>query len=150
MFRSILKVLSMGQNELLMMQLYGGGLLGAGSGLLKVVFLAFLLAVPVFRPERIAAVSMYRRACLCFGLSIIVPGAVTMFMTAAMLPVGGAGNFGNTGSAAFSGLGMIQLLSACSPVLFGLSVIFALKAVVPGFIPPTKPRYSTSHGEAPE
>jgi hypothetical protein len=141
-FLSALKVLLMNMEQFLMTQIFGGGLAGAASGWLQVVFLAFLIAIPVFRPESIKTVAMYRRACLCFGISIIVPGAVSVLMMAAMLPTAGAGGYGNSGSPLLIGQGMVRMLHAGGPILFGLSVIFALKAVVPGFIPPVSSRPS--------
>ncbi|MEO2035021.1 MAG: hypothetical protein ABGZ35_23315 [Planctomycetaceae bacterium] len=132
----------MNSQELMFMQLYGGGLLSAGSTWLKVVFLAFLLGVPVYRPERIRNVSLYRRAYMCFGLSIIIPSASTFLLAAVMSP-GGTGmgrSIGNSSSLA--GNGLLQLLGAAGPVLFGISLICALGAVVPGFIPPPGSRNS--------
>ncbi len=131
----------MNSDQYLMMQLLGGGLAGLGSTWLKVVFLAFLMAIPVLRPESIKTLSLYRRACVCFGISIIIPGAVTLLMMVAMLP-GGGGMGINNGSQTLFGQGLAQMLNAGGPMLFGLSVIFALRALVPGFIPPVSPRPS--------
>jgi len=124
--------------QYLMMQLLGGGLAGMGGVWLKVVFLAFLMAIPVFRPERIKTLGLYRRACVCFGISVIIPGAASLLTIAAVLP--GAGPGLNNGSATLFGPGLVQMLNAGGPILFGLSIIFALKAIVPAFIPPVNYR----------
>lgn len=132
---TLAKVILMGREDLLMMQLFGGGAVGGGGGWLQsggwlhVVFLAFLLAVPIFRPERIRVVASYRRAFVCFALSIIAPSAVSILMMSLVSPGGGPGG-------GLSGIPTFQLFSAAGPVLFGISLIFAMKAIVPGFIPP--------------
>ena len=134
----------MGRDELMMMQFLsgaGGGLgLGGGGGLLQVVYLAFLLAVPIFRPERIRVVSSFRAAYTCFGLSIIIPSAVSLMMMYVASPMGGLG-----GGAA--GIQPLYLLTSAGPILFGISVILAMKAIVPGFIPPQNSGRPTSLDE---
>jgi hypothetical protein len=127
----------MSRENLLMMQLFGGG---SSSGWLQVVFLVFLLAVPILSPERIRVVSSYRRAYVFFALSIIVPSAASVLMSTVVAPVGLAGS-------GVTGIQALQLFNAAGPVLFGLSLIFAMKAVVPGFIPPQTSRRTTSHDE---
>jgi hypothetical protein len=135
----------MGREELLMMQLYGGGggwLLSGGW--LQVVYLAFLLAVPVFRPERIRVVSSYRGASLCFALSIIVPSVVSVLMMNLASQAGGRGG-GQFGMETFQQA--FQLINAAGPVLFGISLILAMKAIIPGFIPPQNSGRPTSLDE---
>ena len=107
----------MGREELLMMQLFGGGggWLQSG-GWLQVVFLAFLVAVPILRPERIRVVASYRSAYVCFALSIIVPSAASVLMMTLVSPGGVSGG-------GFSGIQTIQLFNAAGPVLFGISLI---------------------------
>lgn len=79
----------MGRDELWMMQLFGGGTGWLQSGgWLQVVYLVFLLAIPIFRPERIRVVSSYRGAYFCFALSIIVPSAASVLMTSLLSPGG--------------------------------------------------------------
>jgi hypothetical protein len=131
----------MGREELWMMQLFGGGggWLQSG-GWLQVVFLGFLLAVPIFRPERIRVVSSFRGAYVCFALSLIVPSAASVLMMNLVSPGGIPGG-------GFSGIPMFQLFNAAGPVLFGISVILAMKAIVPGFIPPQSLRRPTSYDE---
>jgi hypothetical protein len=135
------KAILMGREELLMMQLFGGG---SGSlqsgGWLQVVFLAFLLAVPIFKPERIRVVSSYRLAYVCFALSIIVPSAVSVLMMSLVFPDGRPGR-------GLSGIPTFQLFNAAGPVLFGISLILAMKAIVPGFIPPPNSGRPTSPDE---
>ena len=133
--------------ELLMMRLYGGagGLFGSGTAWLEVVFLAFLIAIPVFRPERIRIVSMYRRAYYCFGLSIIVPSTASCLLMTVFMPNVAGGRFGTGSSETILGAELLKVLAQAGPVLFGISVILALAAVVPGFIPPQNPRHSP-HG----
>mgnify|MGYP007079508514 CR=1 FL=1 len=137
----------MGREELLMMQLLGGGggWLQSG-GWLQVVFLVFLFAIPIRWPERIRVVSLYRSAYLFFALSIIVPSVSSVLMTSLVMPGGmGGGSFGSD----FSGMLILRLLNAAGPVLFGISVILVMKAIVPGFIPPPTSRSSASHDESP-
>jgi len=136
----------MGRDELMMMQFLsgaGGGNLGGlsvGGGLLQVVYLAFLLAVPIFRPDRIKVVSSFRAAYTCFGLSIITPSVVSLLMMYVASPNGGPG-----GGA--EGIQSLYLLTAAGPILFGVSVILAMKAIVPGFIPPQNSGRPTSLDE---
>ena len=121
---------------MLMLQLLGGG--GSGGwlqsgGWLHVLFLAFLLAVPILWPERIRVVASYRASWICFALSIFVPNVISVAMIYAVSPDGTRGSF--------PGMPSLQLINAAGPVLFGISLILAMKAVVPGFIPPsTSPR----------
>ncbi len=135
------KAILMGREELWMMQLFGGGggWLQSG-GWLQVVFLAFLLAVPIFRPERIRVVSSYRGAFVCFALSIIVPSAAAVLMMNLVSPGGVPGG-------GLSGIQTFQLFNAAGPVLFGISLILAMKAIVPGFIPPQNSGRPTSLDE---
>ena len=131
----------MGREDLWMMQLFGGG--GGwmqSGGWLQVVFLAFLLAIPIFRPERIRVAASYRRAYVCSALSIIVPSAASVLMTN---PV----STGGVSGGGFSGIQTFQLFNAAGPVLFGISLILAMKAIVPGFIPPRCVRRPTSPDE---
>lgn len=130
----------MGREELMMMQLFGGGGWLQSGGWLQVVFLAFLLAVPILKPERIRVVASYRGAYVCFALSLIVPSAASVLMTSLVSPGGIPGG-------GFSGIPMFQLFNAAGPVLFGISVILAMKAIVPGFIPPQNVRRPSSFGE---
>jgi len=132
----------MGRDELLMLQLFGGGAgLTQSGGWLQVLYLAFLLAVPVLRPERIRVVSSYRAAWFCFALSIIVPSAASVVMLYAVAPGGTSGGF--------PGMQTLQLFNAAGPVLFGISLILAMKAVVPGFIPPTTSQSPSGTGQIP-
>ncbi len=139
----------MSSDQFMMLRMLNGGLM-SGSGWIQVVFLAFLLGIPVFRPETIRRVSRYRSACVCFGLSLILPGLGTLLMPAMQSITGGgrAGNrFGGGGGehwmlSLFSGTEWMQILSSAGPILFGVSVIFALGSVIPGFIPPQSSRPS--------
>jgi len=135
------------REDLLMMQLLGGGGGWLQSGdWLKVVFLAFLLAVPILWPDRIRVVSSYRGAYMCFAFSIIVPSAASVLMATLITP-GGMPGGGSGGD--FSGMQIVQMCNAAGPVLFGISLILAMKAVVPGFIPPRNSYPPTSHDEPP-
>ena len=127
----------MRREDLLMMQLFGGG---GSAGWLQVVFLVFLLAVPVLKPERIRVVSSYRRAYVFFALSIILPSATSFLMTTVLSPGAAPGG-------GIPGIQTLQLFSASGPVLFGISLIYAIKAVVPGFIPPRSSRRASTHDE---
>ena len=151
----------MNSEQMLMMQLYGGGMFSAGGGWLKVIFLASLIAIPILRPERIILLSQYRRACMAFGVSIVLPGVATILMSALITPNVVGGGMGNSLPAGILGIGLLQLLTGSGPLLFGLSIIFLLKAIVPKFIPPTaieslqrppgkeKPDGSALHPDAP-
>lgn len=133
----------MGREELWMMQMFGGG--GGwmqSGGWLQVVFLAFLFAVPIFRPERIRVVSSYRAAYMCFALSIIVPSAASVLMMNLVSPGGVSGG-------GLPGISMFQLFNAAGPVLFGISIVLAMKAIVPGFIPPQSVSRPTNHDGPP-
>lgn len=140
---TVSKAILMGREELLMMQLFGGG--GASGwmpsgGWLQVVYLAFLFAIPIFRPERIRVASSYRGAYLCFALSIIVPSAASVLMMNLLSP-------GGVTADGLSGIQLLQLFNAAGPVLFGISIILAMKAIVPGFIPPQSARRPTNHDD---
>jgi hypothetical protein len=137
----------MRREDVLMMQLLGGG--GGGvagwlqsGGWMQVVFLAFLLAVPILRPERIRVVAWYRWAYVFFALSIVAPSAASFLIMTVISPGGVSGS-------GVPGLQTLQLFNAAGPVLFGLSLIFAMKAIVPGFIPPRSAGPTTRHGESP-
>lgn len=133
----------MGRDELWMMQLFGGGTGWLQSGgWLQVVYLAFLLAIPIYRPERIRVVSSYRGAYFCFALSIIVPSAASVLMTSLLSPGGVPGN-------GLPGIQMMQLFNAAGPIFFGISIILVMKAIVPGFIPPQTVQRPTSYGDPP-
>jgi hypothetical protein len=134
------KAIHMGRDELWMMQLFGGGGWMQSGGWLQVVFLAFLLGVPIFRPERIRVVSSYRGAYFCFALSIIVPSAASVLMTNLLSPGGVPGN-------GLPGIQMLQLFNAAGPLLFGISIILVMKAIVPGFIPPQSVRRPTNQDD---
>ena len=117
-------------NDYLMMQLFSGGLSSMqSSGWLHVVFLIFLLAVPIFRPERIRVVASFRRAWVCFALSMIAPSAASILTSNLIMPGVAAGNMP-------TGTPLLSFFNAAGPVFFGMSLVFAMKAVVPGFIPP--------------
>ena len=65
------------QNELYyLMQLLGGG-----QGLLQVAFLAGLLLIPVFKPERIHKPGLFKVACLLFAISIMAPSAISLIFS---------------------------------------------------------------------
>jgi len=132
----------MSAEQMLLMRQLGGGLLAGGSAWVQVVFLAFLLWVPVFRPERIRIVSLFRRAYVCFALSVIIPSTAPLLVAAVMGPAGLGGRAGGGFSGALFSNGALQLLTAMGPVLFGISLICALGAVVPSFIPPPSSRPS--------
>lgn len=120
----------MSSNDFLMMQLFGGGAAWMqSSSWLHVVFLIFLLAVPIFRPEQIRVIASFRRAWVCFALSIIAPGAVSILTSAVIMPGASPRNMS-------AGTPLLSFVTAAGPVFFGMSLIFAMKAVVPGFIPP--------------
>jgi len=128
----------MGRDELFLMQLLNGGLTTSG-GWLQVIFLAFLLAVPILWPGRIRVTSAYRRAFIWFALSIVAPSVGSILMTSLVSQDQfSGGGFGATQA--------YQLAGAAGPVMFGISLIFAMKAVVPGFIPPHSSHSSTAHG----
>lgn len=137
------KEILLGRDELWMMQMFGGG--GGwmqSGGWLQGVYLAFLIAIPIFRPERIRVTSAYRGAYMCFALSILVPSAVSALMMS-LLPPGGVPGDG------LPGIQMIQLFNAAGPILFGISIILVMKAIVPGFIPPQNVHRPTSYGDPP-
>lgn len=131
-------------DDIMRMRLYSGqmgldGLFGGGGGTwLKVVFLALLFAVPVFRPDQIRRVAWYRRAYFCFGASLILPSLSSLFLVV-VATSGGPQGFGGNASA-IGGTTAVHVLNALGPVLFGISVIYAVGAVVPGFIPPRSPQ----------
>lgn len=126
----------MNPDQLMMMQLFGGGIMGTGAAWTKCIFLAFLLLVPILRPHQIRILSMFRRACTCFGLSLILPGIANIVLTTAIVQGAAGTPYGAVPSSGALGMTLLRVLSGAGPVLFGLSVIFALRAVVPGFIPP--------------
>ena len=117
-------------NEWLLLQQYVGG----GRVWLQVAFLVCLFGVIVFKPECIKNLSLFRKSYLLFAFSIIVPGLFAFFAGPLATARGGfrPGTQLDT---------TVQVISASGPVLFGLSIICALGALVPRFIPPP----TTSH-----
>ena len=117
-------------NDFLMMQLFGGGLSSMqSSNWLYAVFLIFLLTVPLFRPEKIRVIASFRRAWVCFALSIIAPSAVSILTTNLIMPGATSGNMP-------AGTPLWSFFNAAGPVLFGMSLIFAMQAILPAFVPP--------------
>jgi hypothetical protein len=118
-------------------------ILGSVFGLGQATLMASLFIVLVFRPERIRSRRLFSLACWLFGLSVLLPPILN-----ALLGTVGAGvftvargNFPGSG-----GLGLVFVLAmGLGPVLFGLSLLFALLALVPGprqespFQPPKHP-----------
>jgi hypothetical protein len=120
-------------------------ILGAGTGWTQATLLAGLFLVLIFRPERIRSRTLFYLACWCFGLSLLVSPAVTVLFS-----VLGLGSFvGPRAPGSFGGPGGSVLLSSVAylsgPVLFGLSVLLGLLALVPApgratpFQPPRHP-----------
>jgi hypothetical protein len=119
-------------------------LLGA-TGWTHATLLASLFLVLVFRPERIRSRTLFYVACWCFGLSLLVSPILNVVFGAlgASLFTGmrGPGGFGGPGGSVL--VSLVAYLSG--PVLFGLSVLLALLALVPApgqatpFQPPKHP-----------
>lgn len=136
-------------------QIFGGGLGGAFGGQLwlYVAYLVCLFAVIIYKPERIRNLSMYRRACYLFAISLLLPSLITLAMGTVLAGTGGAA-FASRGAVfaqpgMFSGQGgpnqfdgsyvmqlALQVLNAFGPVLFAISILCALISLVPSFIPP--------------
>ncbi len=117
-------------------------ILGAVSGLGHAALLTGLFIVVVFRPERIRSRTLFYLACWSLALSILLPSLFSLLLGAA-----GAGFLaGPRGYPPPSGLSLGFILAiGCGPVLYGLSVLLALLALVPGprtqspFQPPKHP-----------
>ena len=124
----------MGREELLLMQLFGGG---AGwiqtGGWMQVVYLVFLLLVPLKWPERIRVVAAFRLAWLLFACSVFLP-SIASIVISNLVP--SSGGFRSSGE----NLWFMQLANAIGPCCFGASLILAMKAVVPRFVPPQDSR----------
>jgi len=122
------------QQELIYLQ----QILGA-TGWTHATLLASLFLVLVFRPERIRSRTLFYIACWCFGLSLLISPTLNVLVS-----VLGSSPFG--GPRGPGGSPLVALVAYLSgPVLFGLSVLLALLALVPGpgqatqFQPPRHP-----------
>lgn len=111
--------------------LVGGGLgvlSGGGLGLAQVAVVIGLFLAAIYQPERILSRGLFRWACVLLALSFIVP----TLLNALILPLsGGPIPMRGGGSGTGPWLLIITLSSAIGPVLFGLSLVFALFAMVP-------------------
>jgi len=122
--------------------LYLQQILGAASGLGQAALMTGLFIVLIFRPERIRSRTLFYLACWSFALSILLPAMINPLLGAL-----GAGSL--AGPRGFPGPGGPSLISmvaiGCGPGLYGLSVLLALLALVPGprqqtpFQPPKHP-----------
>lgn len=135
-------------DDLLRLQLQGGGLGGlftSGKSWISAVLLAFLFAVAVFRPERIINAKALRKAFVFLALSIVLPSLGYMLVLLAAFGTSPSGI-----SRAGSGIPVLimQFFNNAPPILLGISILFAMVAVVPRFIPPTL-REESSRGDDP-
>jgi hypothetical protein len=131
-------------DQLIYLQLFQQ-LFGSGTGWTHATLLASLFLVLIFRPERIRSRTLFYVACWCFALSVLVaPTLTALFSVTGWNPFAGPsgpGVFGGPGGSPL--VTMVAYLSG--PVLFGLSVLFGLLALVPGprqdspFQPPRHP-----------
>lgn len=141
--------------SMLYSQLGGGGLGGLFGGQiwLYVAYLVCLFAVIIYKPERIRNLSMYRRACYLFAISLLLPSLINLAMGTLMAGSGGGPFISRGSSPAWAQPGVpmpggsqldstfimqvtLQILNTFGPVLFGISVLCALISLVPSFIPP--------------
>ncbi len=117
-------------------------ILGAVSGLGHAALLTGLFIVLIFRPERIRSRTLFYLACWSLALSILLPPLVSLLLGAP-----GAGFLaGPRGYSPPGGLSLIFMVAIGSgPVLYGVSVLLGLLALVPGprqpspFQPPKHP-----------
>ena len=136
----------MSRQELLFMQLFGGGTTGQqATGWLYVVFLVFLLAVPILKPDRIRVAKSFRASFFYFALSVTVPPVLSTLMYSLQQNGAGGGGFGGGigGAANADGIPTLLLLNGAGPLLFCVSLVLAMKAVVPSFIPPVESQNSS-------
>jgi len=122
--------------------LYLQQILGAASGLGQAALMTGLFIVLIFRPERIRSRTLFYLACWSFALSILLPPMINLLLGAmgAGFVVGPRGLPGPGASSLVSMIGI-----GSGPGLYGLSVLLALLALVPGprqqtpFQPPKHP-----------
>jgi len=114
-------------------------LLSGGTGWTQATLLASLFLVLIFRPDRIRSRTLFYVACWCFGLSLLISPTLNVLVS-----VLGTSPFG--GPRGPGGSPLVALVAYLSgPVLFGLAVLLALLALVPGpgqatqFQPPRHP-----------
>lgn len=131
--------------EMYLLQLLSGGQFGGSSGWLSVAYLVCLFAVILFKPERVRNLSLFRRACTLFAISLIAPSLIAIatgaLATASVSPFGSTPNVarvlsGGGGAGTYLVQLLWQILAAVGPLLFGISVLCALISIVPTFIPP--------------
>lgn len=93
----------------MMAQIGGNGwLLG---GLLKTAFLVLLVAVMVWRPEKIQVKTLHRLSCILFALALLIPSTVALLIVALTTV------FGPGGTTVFS------VSSSLAGVAFGVAVL---------------------------
>ena len=122
--------------DAIMMQQMMGLLFGGGRVWLEAVFLLGLFAAALFQRHHIHNIALFRRSYYLFGLSILVPPCLVLLVGYATTVAGGSsGSSGQALLSANNGL-LNPIILASGPVLFAISVICALSALVPPFIPP--------------
>ena len=118
------------QQLLYLKQFLGGG----GQGWLLFGFLLCLFAVLLFRPERIRSAGLFGWACARFALSVIAPPVLT-YCYGYLQNIEGTSS--RPGGGAMSLWLPVQQLAG--PLLFGLSLIFGLLALMPRSAPQSRP-----------
>lgn len=110
--------------EIFLQQLYmNSGLVWGQTAVMVSLFLAV-----IYRPERIHHPGMFRWACVLLVLSLVVPSVLSVALVwsgANPNPMRGPSPMGASGT-------ILALISPVGPVLFGLSVLFGLFALLPG------------------
>jgi hypothetical protein len=97
---------------------------GATEVWIAVAYLAGMFLVLAFRPQQIVAPWSFRLSCTLFALCFIVPGIMNAILLLTLLD--GATRGGNQ-----AGMVLFQLSSPIGKVFLGLSIAFALGAMIP-------------------
>ncbi len=87
---------------------------------LEAILLLGLLAVLIFKPERIRRPDHFWKGCLLFAVSVVVPALLSLYM-------------GSVDSRGFpsGGSNWTRLLSPIAPVLFSASFLFIVFSLLP-------------------
>ena len=109
---------------------------GGAEPLVRATFLAGLFLAILYKRHRILNLMLFRRSFVLFAASIAVPPCLAAAFAYFVMMTGGA-PAGSTMPSPFVSSGLAaQIFLASGHVLFALSILYAMAALVPRFLPP--------------
>lgn len=119
-----------GRNGMGLLQLMGLG--GSGVGFGNMTLLIMMVAIVMFRSEKIVRIGAFRRAFYLIGASALMSPIVQLTF---MLLAGGSGS--RMGGDRDLMLLIMALMNHVPAILTAMSVIYIGRAIVPQFLPPS-------------